>query len=52
MREEELKDLLQKERADMIFVVETDTKMILEEKDYRVSGYKTILPKRAETSNK
>ena len=51
-RETELKELLNKEEIDVLFLVETDTQMIGEEKDYVVQGYRTILPKLAETDNK
>ena len=51
-REEELKEMLRREKIDIMFLVETDTEMIREEKDYKIEGFRTTLPKRRETENK
>lgn len=48
-REEELKELLRKENLDIMFLVETDTRSIKEEKDYKIGEYKTVLPKQKDT---
>ena len=45
-REEKLKKLLLKENLDIMFPVEMDMEMIKE--DYKIPGYKMILPKLAE----
>ena len=51
-REEEFKELLHKEEIDVTFLVETDTEMIKEEKEYKIPEYITIMPKLAETDHK
>ena len=42
-REHEITELLKRQNLDVLFLVETDTASIKNEKDYRISGYKTIL---------
>ena len=41
-REHEIKDMLTSQKLDILFLVETDTNAILEEKDYKLTGYQTV----------
>ena len=41
-REKEIEEMLNVYNLDILYLVETDTKMILEEKDYKVKGYRTV----------
>ena len=43
-REHEITELLRKEKLDVLFLVETDSYAIMEEKDYIIPGLKTIFP--------
>ena len=43
-REHEINELLRKEKLDVLFLVETDSYVILEEKDYTITGFKTVFP--------
>ena len=43
-REGELKNLLNSEKIDIIFITETDTKNINSAEDFQIDGYKTIMP--------
>ena len=45
-REHEITDLLRNQNLDVLFLVETDTTMITEEKDYKMKGFKTLFPLR------
>ena len=51
-REHEIKNLLTEEDLDVLFLVETDTYAILEEGDYKVTGYKTVFPLKEEKNQK
>ena len=51
-REHEITELLTSQKLDILFLVETDTKMIMEEKDYKIFGYRTFLPLREKTETK
>ena len=51
-RENELIQLLDKEKIDILFLTETDTSKIESENDYVMNGYKTILPLRDDRSDK
>ena len=44
-RELELKQLLQNEKIDIMFLTETDTHSLSSKTDYQIEGYETILPK-------
>ena len=46
VRELELKNMLEEEKIDVIFITETDTRDLENENSYQVEGYKTFLPKR------
>lgn len=52
MREEELKELLHKEKIDIMFLLKMDTVMMKGEEDYTIKGYKIILTKLKETGHK
>ena len=43
-REHEITELLRKEKLDVLFLVETDSYAIMEEKDYIITDLKTIFP--------
>ena len=49
-KEQELADILITEKVDIIFLTETDKRMLINEECYRISGYKTILPHKKENS--
>ena len=51
-RELEIRELLNKQDLPVLFLVETDTMQILEQKDYSVEGFKTIFHKKEKSSNK
>jgi len=44
-RELELKNMLNSEKLDIMFLVETDTKMIKGKDNYKIDGYETIIQK-------
>ena len=44
-REQELKNLMQNQELNIMFLVETDTMMIQKSEDYKIEGFITILPK-------
>ena len=39
-----MKHILKTEDIDIMFITETDTKYIEKESDYKIEGYKTVLP--------
>ena len=41
-REKEIEEMLRVYQLDILFLLETDTTMILEEKDYKLKGFNTI----------
>ena len=43
--EKEIEEMLHENYLDILFLVETDTTMVMEEKDYKLKGFKTRLPK-------
>ena len=47
-KEKELREILNSEKVDIIFLTETDTKMLLNEESYKIQGYKTYLPLKKE----
>ena len=49
-KEQELTDILKTEKVDIIFLAETDTRMLINESSYIISGYKTMLPVKAAKS--
>jgi hypothetical protein len=46
VREIELKNMLNDEKIDIMFVTETDTKTLENEKSYQVEGYNTVFPQK------
>ena len=52
VREIELKNMLNDEKIDIMFVTETDTKTLENEKSYQVEGYNTIFPQRKNADSK
>ena len=48
----ELKNLLEKEDIDVLFLTETDSNNLDSESDYIIQGYKTILPLKKNNSDK
>ena len=51
-REHEITELLKRQNLDVLFLVETDTASIKDEKDYRISGYKTLFPLKEDQNQK
>ena len=51
-RELELKDMLNSEKLNIMFLVETDTKMLHGKNDYKIEGYETILQKTNKSNEK
>ena len=47
-RELEIVNLIADQKLDVLFLVETDTNQIMEEKDYKLKGFKTVFPLRSE----
>ena len=45
-REHEIIELLNSQKLNILFLVETDTNVIQEEKDYKIKGYRTFFPLR------
>ena len=45
-REHEIIELLNSQKLNILFLVETDTIVIQEEKDYKIKGYRTFFPLR------
>ena len=51
-REKEIEEMLREHQLDILFLVETDTNMIMSEKDYKLKGYKTIFQNKKEGTEK
>ena len=51
-REHELTQLLKDESIDILFLTETDTRLLEIEKDYSINGFKTIFPLRSSSKDK
>ena len=51
-REREIENLLTNETCDLLFLVETDTLLITEEKDYKLIGFTTLFQKKEKISDK
>ena len=49
-KEIELRDILNEEDLDILFLNETDTKQISKITDYQIDGYETVLPKTPKSS--
>ena len=45
-REHEIIELIKSQNLDLLFLVETDSTMIMEEKDYKIKAYHTVFPVR------
>ena len=52
IRELELKNILKTEKVNIMFLVETDTKMLNGKEDYKIEGYETILQKTDQKTEK
>ena len=50
IREPELKQMISAHSLNIIFLVETDTCAVNEEKDYRIPGFKTLVQNKKETT--
>ena len=48
-RELELKNLIESEKIDIMFVTETDTKLLKTEDDYKIKGRYTVIPEMKNT---
>ena len=51
-RELELKDMLNSEKLNIMFLVETDTKLSNGKSDYKIEGYATVLQKTNQSTDK
>ena len=51
-RETEIINLIQDQKLDVLILVETDAKMISNDKDYMIPGFKTWIPIRKDDSDK
>ena len=47
-REIEIVNLLESQKIDVLFLVETDTNIITEENDFKIKGYSTVFPTKKE----
>ena len=50
IREAELKQMITAESLSIVFLVETDTHAVQEEKDYQISGFKTLVQNKVDSS--
>ena len=44
--------MLNSQKADVLFLVETDTNSIVDEKDFKLTGFKTVFPLKDVTNQK
>ena len=50
IREQELSDMITKNKLNVVFLVETDTSAINTETDFRIAGFKTIIQNKRDIS--
>ena len=48
----DIKDLITEHKLDVLYLVETDTNSINEEKDYKLKGFKTVFHLKKDSNNK